>query len=205
MNKELQLKPCTPQDVDQAIPLIYESGPEAFDYVFKTNKISSQDFLRFAFVKENGEFSYRNHYALHRDGKIVGVIATFDAKAAKNFILTEAKNMFTFYGLKALPVMIKGLRTEKILKMPKKNEVALVHLGISEERRGQGLGTICMHDIQKIANKKKEQKFVFDVSKENPRAQKLYERLGFKVVKYNPSKLKNKYSYVPSHYRMESE
>lgn len=203
MEKEIQLKPCTPQDVEQAVPLIYASGPDAFEYVFKNNKISALDFLRFTFVKENGEFSYKNHYALYKENKIVGIVATFNAETAKKFTLADAKNILAFYKLKAFGVMLKGLRVEQIIKIPVGNEIVIGHLGIDAEKRGQGLGTICLQEIQKTINKTKEQKIVLDVSEENPRAKKLYERLGFKVVKHNLSKLRNKYSYVPNHFRMK--
>lgn len=40
------------EDVHELVPLIYSSGPAAFDYVFKTKNKSAQDFLKFAFQKD---------------------------------------------------------------------------------------------------------------------------------------------------------
>jgi hypothetical protein len=34
---QIQFRPATPEDVEQAIPLIYSSGPAAFDYIFTHN------------------------------------------------------------------------------------------------------------------------------------------------------------------------
>ena len=39
----IALKPCVPENVNEAVPLIYASGPDAFEYVFKNDKVSAQD------------------------------------------------------------------------------------------------------------------------------------------------------------------
>jgi len=53
------------------------------------------------------------------------------------------------------------------------------------------------------ADQSSDSRFILDVSEENPRAKALYERLGFVVTKKYDSTLKNKFSYVPNHFRME--
>ena len=55
-----KLQKSTPSEVDKAVPLIYSSGPDAFEYVFKNNHVDAKDFLKYAFVTSGGEFSYKN-------------------------------------------------------------------------------------------------------------------------------------------------
>lgn len=199
----LVLKPCTPQDVKEAVPLIYASGPASFEFVFKNDRASAQDFLSYAFLRRGGEFSFDNHWALWQDEQIVGVGAFFNQKRASSFIFTDALNIVSFYGIKFLPIALNGLNVEGIIKLPKKNEITLGHLGIRPELRGAGLGTQLIQLLMEEANADSGECFVLDVSEENLRAKNLYENLGFRVVEKNESKLKNKYSYVANHFRMK--
>lgn len=199
----LKLKPCKPNDANEVVPLIYASGPAAFDFVFKNSKFTAQDFLKYAFQREGGEFSYDNHYALWKDGEIVGVGSFFNQYKASRFIISDALNITRFYGFKFLPIALNGLKVEGIIKLPKKNEITLGHLGIKPELRGVGLGTQLIQLLMKEANASLEERFILDVSEENTKAKNLYEKLGFKVVEKNESTLKNSYSYVANHLRMK--
>ena len=60
----IELKPSKKEEVEVAVPLIYSSGPPTFEYVFKNKQVVAPDFLKYAFVREGGEFSYQNHYSL---------------------------------------------------------------------------------------------------------------------------------------------
>jgi hypothetical protein len=59
------------------VPLIYSSGPAAFDFVFATEKHSAQDFLRTAFIDGAGEFGFRNHTVAVAKNIVVGIGAAF--------------------------------------------------------------------------------------------------------------------------------
>ena len=203
LDKNLVLKPCTAQDVDQAVPLIYASGPPSFEYVFQNDTYKAQDFLKFAFVKPGGEFSFDNHYALYDGEELVGVGAVFSKARAASFTVKDALDIVRFYGFGFLARAINGLKVETMIKLPKKNEIVLGHLGIKENLRGKGYGTVLINELMLVAYKSKEEYFVLDVSEENPKAKVLYEKLGFMVLKKYDSKLKNKYSYVANHFRME--
>jgi len=199
----LTLRHSKKEEVDQAVPLIYSSGPPSFEYVFKNDKVTAQDFLRYAFVREGGEFSYQNHYSLYWEDKLVGIGSVFDAKEAGGFVLADAMNIFRFYKFGSLGPVQSGLKIEKLILLPKKKEIAIAHLGIEPHMQGKGLGTKLIELLKTKANKTAESIWVLDVSEENPRAKALYDRLGFKVTKKNHSTLKNKYSYVANHFRME--
>ncbi len=54
----IKFRPALPDDVEAAVPLIYSSGPDAFDFVFNVpGRATAQDFLRQAFVDGAGAFS----------------------------------------------------------------------------------------------------------------------------------------------------
>lgn len=197
------LKKSQPSEVSKAVPLIYSSGPDAFEYVFKNKQLGAKDFLHHAFVRKGGEFSYDNHYSLYWNGEMVGIGSIFDGKKAANFVQYEVLNILRCYGLKSFGVIRRGLKTEGIIKPPNKKETVLAHLAIRPELRGKGLGRNLIHELIKKADVPSDHGIILDVSEENPRAKALYERLGFVVIEKNISSLKNQFSYVPNHFRME--
>jgi len=107
----IELRPSKKEEVAQAVPLIYSSGPPSFEYVFKNDRVVAQDFLRYAFVRAGGEFSYQNHYSLYWEDKMVGIGSVFDAKQASGFTLTDAMNIFRFYKFDSLGPVKSGLKT----------------------------------------------------------------------------------------------
>lgn len=199
----IELRPSRKEEVDIAVPLIYSSGPPSFEYVFKNKKVTAQDFLRYAFVRDGGEFSYQNHYSLYDAAKMVGIGSVFNAKQASSFTVADALNIFRFYKFSSLGTIKSGLQVEQLILLPKKEEIAIAHLGIEPELRGKGYGTKLIDLLKDKADKNANSQWVLDVSEENPRAKALYERLGFVTTKTNVSTLKNKFSYVATHYRME--
>jgi len=200
--QEIQYRKCTPQDVNMAVPLIYSSGPAAFSYVFNNKKNEAQDFLQHAFLRPGGEFSYDNHYGLALNGQLVGIGAVFNAKSAKRFSKKDFLNIISFYKKDAVGILFRGLRTEQVIRLPKKKEICLAHLGIAESHRSKGLGQQLISYLMQVASPKAQEYFILDVSVENPRAKSLYNRLGFQVHSSVASTLKNKHGHVAMHYRM---
>ena len=140
------MKKSNPSEVEIAAALIFSSGPDAFEYVFKNNQVSAVDFLEHAFVREGGEFSFDNHYSLYADGKMVGIGSVFNAQQASTFTKSDVLNILRFYTWKSPVVMKNGLKVEGIIKLPEKKEIAIAHLGVLPELRSKGLGKklICL-------------------------------------------------------------
>jgi ribosomal protein S18 acetylase RimI-like enzyme len=202
----LTFRPARADDVYLAVPLIYSSGPLAFDYIFHhPRKGRSLDFLRAAFVDKRGEFSYSNHTVAEQDRQIVGVGACFSGDSTLSFTVAAALQLFRFYGaVEAWPVMIKGLKAETVIHPPSSKEIVLAHLGVAPEAQGQGIGTALVeHFLASDAAKGKTP--ALDVAVTNPRAQSLYERLGFVVIEERQSSLKNEHGAIVNHRRMEKK
>jgi len=201
-NRKIELRPSQKDELDIAVPLIYSSGPDAFEYVFKNKKGDAKDFLRFAFQRKGGEFSYLNHVSLYLEGVMVGIGSFFNAQEASRFVVSDGLNIIKKYGLNSPKVITKGLMVERVIRPPIKNEMAITHLGIIPEMRSKGLGS----ELLRLIHSKIDQtqyRIVLDVSEKNPRAKALYQRMGYKVINIEESRLSNTYAVVPNHYRME--
>jgi ribosomal protein S18 acetylase RimI-like enzyme len=200
----LTFRAASRADVADAVPLIYSSGPAAFDYVFNNGGTrDAQAFLRFAYLHGGGEFGWRAHRIAEMGGQVVAVGAAFDGRTVTRFTIAGALQIWGFYGaIRAWGVMVRGLRVEAIIRPPHAQEYYLCHLGVREEMRGRGIGARFMGHLLEGLDAKRHRCATLDVAVTNPRAQLLYERLGFEVEALRASKLQNRRGRVADHYRM---
>jgi ribosomal protein S18 acetylase RimI-like enzyme len=200
----LIFRAAAPADVADAVPLIYSSGPSSFDYVFNIDDSrDAQAFLRFAYLHGGGEFGWRAHRVAELGGQVVAAGAGFDGRTVMRFTIAGAVQILRFYGpIRAWGVIIRGLRTETVIQPPRAQEYYLCHLGVREDLRGQGIGARFMRHLLEGLDAVRHRCATLDVAVTNPRAQLLYERLGFVVGARRVSKLQNRRGQVPDHYRM---
>jgi len=185
------------------VPLIYSSGPAAFDYVFDVGSRSAQDFLRFAYLKGGGEFGWQAHCVAEVGGRVVAAGAAFDGRVVLRFTIANALQILQFFGpIRAWGVLVRGLRVEAIIRPPRPQEYYLCHVGVREELRGRGIGARFMRHLLKGVDADRHRCAALDVAVTNPRARSLYEKLGFAVDTLRTSSLQNRLGRVPDHYRM---
>lgn len=186
---------CSPEDANIAVPLIYSSGPKAYDLAFsdKTAK-QSLEFLQQAFVTPGTEFSFDQHTALVKDGKVVAVGGVKTKSQTLKFTLSAAKVIFSFYSLLgACRTVVRGLKIESVLKPPKKN-IAMIHnLAVSDAVRSQGLGKLLIAELEQQMLNAGFQTAALDVDSHNPKAQALYEKLGYQVKSTHSGNVKGRF------------
>lgn len=204
MTKAVTFRPAQPTDVETAVPLIYSSGPDAFEFVFAHEKTGdAQAFLRAAFVHGQGEFGYLNHVVGVVDDEVVATGACFSGHDMLGFTAVAATQIIRFYGLgTGLGIIRRGLQIEKVIVPPRKFEHCIAHLGVKPTLRSSGIGTKLVEQLLVEGRRLGRETAVLDVSVENPRAEALYKRLGFAVTKKVASSYQNQYGRVHDHHRM---
>ena len=202
---DVEIRAARPEDVEAAVPLILSSGPDTFNYVFShRTRTNAEGFLRRAFVKENGEFGYKNHHVAVLDGVVIAAGTGYSSGDMMGFTLAAMRDIFSCYGpITGLAVIRRGLQVERVVRPPKSNLHYIAHIGVAPELRGRGVGARLVNFLLEQGRAKNRAVAGLDVSVENPRAQALYERLGFKVTKEETSSYKNDTAHVPGHRRME--
>jgi ribosomal protein S18 acetylase RimI-like enzyme len=202
----LHFRQAVAADADQVVPLIYSSGPAAFDFVFTTLKRGrALDFLRSAFIQGDGEFGYRNHLVAVDDGVIVATGGGWSGANGFSFMLAAARQIVGHYGLlTGAGVIVRGLRTESVIPPPPRDRYYLGHLGVVPGRQGQGIGQQLIQHLLMLGTTQGFTATALHVSAANPRAQALYERIGFTVVQERPSTLRNAHGSVGLHRCMEA-
>jgi ribosomal protein S18 acetylase RimI-like enzyme len=178
----LTFRHARPDDVDAAVPLIYSSGPDAFDYAFaRPGRNSAQDFLRYAFVQGGGQFGWRQHWVGEQGGEVVVAGTVFGGEANLGYMLAATRQILGYFGIGSAGVMRRGLQLEKIICPPPRRTLYLAHLGVTPALRGEGLGSQLIGHFLQIGRNAGLPMAALDVSTANPKAQALYERLGFSV------------------------
>ncbi len=214
MTNEVLIREARPEDAVRAAPLIYSSGPACFDYIFShRTPVNAIQFLERMFAEPKGEFGFTHHRVaeLFRDGdgesegEVVGTGTFFTGAEVPGFTIAALRQILGCYGLSRGPGVIRrGLQIEGIVRPPKGDMHVIAHIGVAPELRGRGIGTIIMEHLMQAGRERGRSVAVLDVSAENPRAQALYERLGFVVTDERPSNLSNETATVPDHRRMEA-
>ena len=202
---QVRFRPARPDDAATAVPLIYSSGPAAFDYVFAAGKGGdAPSFLQYCFVDGAGEFGWRNHWVGVADERVVAVGAGYGADTKGKFMLAAARQILSHYGLRhGAAVITRGLRVESVIRPPEGDMHYLAHLAVVPELRGCGVGRALIDRLVDSAREAGRGRVALDVAASNPRAKALYRRAGFKVVSERRSRLANAQVRVPDHRRME--
>ncbi|WP_193161109.1 GNAT family N-acetyltransferase [Microbulbifer hainanensis] len=201
----ITFRPCTPADADAAIPLIYSSGPAAFDYAFcDRHQQEAKAFLHRAFVRGVSEFGYRQHIAAILDDRLVGIGAVRFAEQNLPFTFAALRDIVTFYSpLAAARTVIRGLKTEQVIHPPRRGVGIVYHLGVAPECRSRGIGRQLVAYLIQEMRKRKLPTAALDVAATNPRALALYGDLGFTPCKTRVGNLCSTFGRVVDHTYME--
>ena len=185
-----KIRPARPSDAKDVAPLIYSSGPRAFEFIFSIGEPKSCiDYLEDAFKGKKGLFSHQHHYVMEDNGNVLAVMASFTQGSMAKTQLATGLHIFKFMGLiKGFRSIVRGLIFEKkLVRAPLKGCYYIAHVGVSQEFRSMGIGEKMVAFIQDKAREKGVKKLALDVSVINLRAQRLYERLNFKVIEERSS------------------
>lgn len=201
----VHIRPARPEDAADAVPLIYSSGPAVLDYIFTSRTQSDvAACMRRGFERDAGELGYRIHSVAVVDGRMAGIGAAFSGDTTLRFMYQGTRNVLACYGpLRGAGVIRRALQVETIVRPPKSHEFCIAHLGVSPVLRSKGIGAQIVQHLLADGRRRGFRVAVLDVSAENPRAQALYERLGFVVTRECISTLHNAHATVPNHRRME--
>ncbi len=182
-NPTLQFRPAQPSDAAIAARLIYDAAPEQYDFFFDIDRPTILDFLGKVFRKRSGVFGYQRYTVATLDEKVVAIGAFYDSAHRPKADLKTLWTLITCFD----PVRLVGIlgRISKLSELLTHNEEKTEHIAnfaVIESLRGQGIGNAFLQRQIQLARKKKKKQCSLYVASSNPNAQRLYERLGFRVV-----------------------
>lgn len=177
----IEIRPARPDDGGPIAELMYSSGMDLYDYVFKTRKYTALDFIRHEFAAGIGFAGYKNVTVAIKDGRVVGTGCFYDRARYAKLVKGTGKNILELYGwLGMLPVTLRSRHISSVMRTPRPGELYLANFGVDPNLRSQGIGSRMIRHKLAEARQQGYHTFGLDVSLANPRGQALYERLGMK-------------------------
>lgn len=177
----LTLRRATSADAEACVPLIYSSGPAAFERVFAGPQRNAQDFLLQAFRSGRGQFGCQQHWLIESAGQVLAIGTAYSGRDTPAYSLRALQQIFACYSpLQAVAVVGRGLQMERLIPPPARDVWYLAHLGVHPQAQGQGLGQQLIGHLQALGQAAGFRVVALDVAASNPRAQTLYERLGYR-------------------------
>lgn len=163
------------EDAPEIAPLILVILKDMeLPFLKQTGEQKTLEILEEAITDPNYRYSYSRGIVEEIDGKVAGVAYGY----------TDEEEAIIDQPL--VPILEKyRLDASTRLFIDKEtfpNEWYLDSISVSEDFRGQGIGSRLLEALPKLAKKANRSVIGLSVDEKNPKAKKLYERHGFKVV-----------------------
>lgn len=172
-------------DAMRVARFLFSSGPDVLAYSLAPNRDEPTTFrvLAAGFVANDGAFSHKHVFVAERDGVVVGAVACFPARDKGAIFARTAKPV-----LKALPardwptLAMRGVRIAPFGDGIPDDSLYLSQIGVDASTRSQGIGSMLLDAVFSHAKSLGLTRVSLHVSIDNPRAEALYARHGFRAM-----------------------
>lgn len=194
----VEIRQARPDDADAAIDLIYSAAPAAYEFLYSIKGGKGRDYIRYEFQRGTGFLGAAAHTVAVVDGQVAGIGSFYTKDKHKALGSEQAKNFIARFGMwEFIRMMPRGLRIQRGISKLEDGQLYLANLGVKEEMRSKGIGKELIEAAAKQASAQGLAQLILDVSEQNPRAEALYQRLGFNVTRINPARNKPNSTQLP--------
>ncbi len=141
-----------------------------------------EDIIARAYQLPQHDLSFENATFAELDGEIVGMFSGFTAQqhqqSPRDILLKTA----SAWNLRARIVKLCFEPMMNILDTIGDSDFYLQAIAVDGNRRGRGIGTILLGEVEERAREAGADRLALDVAAKNTAARHLYERLGFSVI-----------------------
>ena len=138
--------------------------------------------MRFAFANGKGFLGHKNHAVAMSDGRVVGIAASYDLSTYRRLTVEHLGQLWMFYPtLSYAGLIVRAHHLKSVMPPPDQDMHYVANFGVELAMRGRGIGSRLLDYERSLGMALRRTTFSLDVSVENPRAQALYERYGFRV------------------------
>lgn len=120
-----------------------------------------------------------NCFSAEENGKLLGFLAMQTMEGS--FLNPSLKVLIPIYGI--FRAIIKAISLSMLQHKTKKNELYIEGIAVNEFARGKGIGTELIEAMTEFAKNKGYKNLTLQVIDTNPRANELYKKLGFSIIK----------------------
>lgn len=151
--------------------LLMAMGTIVYSFIGEEDHKKALDFMLHFVERENNQYSYENCFVAEKNGEVIAAINVYNGaklKALRQPVLDHIKKE---YGQD----ITKEDETQA-------GEYYIDTFGVSKDHRGQGIGTIMLQYLIDEYVGKNDKTLGLLVDEDNPKAKKLYEKMGFEVA-----------------------
>jgi ribosomal protein S18 acetylase RimI-like enzyme len=178
----LTVRTARPSDADAVVPLIHESSRALIDATFGRH---AGAVLRRDFLRGEGIFGYRHQLVgVRPDGEIAATMTAYPGRRYRRLALHTLVSAMPLGPVPLAGVVRRTIAVSALFAPPARDGLFIANLCVDEGHRGRGYGSLL---IQRATAMYRPRVIELDVSFGNTRAQRLYERLGYKVTRETPA------------------
>lgn len=177
-------RPATPDDAPFAVPLLYDIARRDVDALFTglAGGLSPLDIVERFYRARGGMFSWRNTELALYDDLPIGLVTAYSvaSKAGSSAWLARTAGQL---GVRALMLLVwRGVVVARTMQHNKRDSWFIAFVGVDPQRQSLGIGSSLIERSVQRARASGCSCVELDVDVDNPRAQALYERLGFHIL-----------------------
>lgn len=180
----VSFRPAAPGDAPFVTPLVYSTSHRDFDYLFAHLAAGQSvlDVLERFYRLPGGMFSWHNTELALVDSQPVGLVTAYAVSSGdgSSAWLVRAVRTLGMRGL--LRLAWRGLPASRTVQPLLPGSWYIAFVGVQAKQRSLGIGTSLIERSVVRARAAGCSCAELDVEDDNPRAQTLYERLGFQLV-----------------------
>ena len=136
---EVEIRQAKSTDQGAIAELMYSSGPELYDFLYKNKAIS---LLEYEFQSGKGFAGHKNVTVAVSNGQVVGTGCFYGREEYEQLVKGTMKNVSEFLGrIRAIPVFLRSRHMGSVMRAPRKGELYLSNFGVDPQCRSMGIGS----------------------------------------------------------------
>jgi len=198
LTASVSFRPATPGDAPFVTPLLYSISPRDFECLFAhlADGLSVLDVLDRFYRIPGGMFSWHNTELALVDSQPAGLLTAYAASSGEGSSAWLLRGISTLGIRGLLRLARRGLPLSRTMQPLLPGSWYIAFVGVQAKQRSLGIGTSLIERSVVRARGAGCSCAELDVEDDNPRAQALYERLGFQLV--SRRKVPGHSPFVPS-------
>lgn len=196
MDHEFKIIKADPKDAEYFAPLMEYSAPTLFPAILG---IRFKTILKNLFCETGNLFSHEFVYIGEINGDKAGMVLGYSWFIKKQVNLHTGWLIIKYMKWEFFKKILFFLKINNVIGKISEGEYYISNIAVYPQYRGKGYGSAFIAFIEKKIRHNGIRRLVLDVEKENYRAVKIYQRLGFVVTKQS-SVIVNKHAF--EFYRM---
>jgi ribosomal protein S18 acetylase RimI-like enzyme len=189
MIQSINIRPAGPADFDHVARLIYLSMGIEADWLFGHKKgVPTLHVLESLFLRRGNRMSISRAFVADRAGKVAGLLLAYPGKIIFKLNWMTGWDLLQVLGLAYTIRLAMSQPAYGDLKETEPDEFYISNLAVFPDYQGNGIGTLLMAYAEKLAREAALKKSSLIVAFGHENARRLYEKLGYKVIRSHLSR-----------------